>query len=56
VTIVKDVVSLSSFSARLSFVYRKAIDLFELILYRATALKLLIRFRSSLIEYLGSHI
>jgi hypothetical protein len=41
VTIVKGVVFLISFSARLSFVQRKAIDLFEVILYSASALKLL---------------
>ena len=51
VTIEKGVVSLISFSACLSFVYRKAIDLFELILYPATSLKLFIRFRSSLMEF-----
>jgi hypothetical protein len=43
VTIEKGVVSLIYFSACLSFVYRKAIDLFELILYPATSLKLFIR-------------
>jgi hypothetical protein len=32
-------------------VYRKAIDLFELILYPATSLKLFIRLRSSLVEF-----
>ena len=47
-TIVKGVVSLISFSACLSFEYKKASDLFELILYQDTALKLFIRFRSSL--------
>ena len=56
VTIEKGVVSLISFSACLSFVYRKAIDLFELILYPATTLKLFIRFKSSLVEFLGSFI
>jgi hypothetical protein len=54
VTIVKGIVSLISFSAHISFVYRKVTDLFELILYPATALKLFIRFRSSLVEFLGS--
>jgi hypothetical protein len=54
VTIEKGVVSLISFSACLSFVYRKASDLFELILYPATSLKLFIRFWSSLVEFLGS--
>uniref|UniRef100_A0A8C6G4U0 Actin-related protein 2/3 complex subunit 5 n=1 Tax=Mus spicilegus TaxID=10103 RepID=A0A8C6G4U0_MUSSI len=33
---------------------RKAIDLFELMLYPANSLKLFIRFRSSLVEFLGS--
>ena len=41
-TIVKGVVSLVSFSACLFFEYRKANDLFELILYLATLLKLFI--------------
>jgi hypothetical protein len=36
------------------FVYRKAIDLFELIIYPATSLKMFIRFRRSLVEFLGS--
>jgi hypothetical protein len=54
VTIVKGVVSLISFSACLSFVYRKATDLFELILYPASSLKLFIRLRRSLVEFLGS--
>ena len=53
-TIVKGVVSLISFSACLSFVYRKDIDLFELILYPVTSLKLFIRFSSSLVEFQGS--
>jgi hypothetical protein len=35
-------------------VKRKAVDLFELILYPATSLKLFIMFRSSLVEFLGS--
>jgi hypothetical protein len=54
VTIEKGFVSLISFSACLFFVYRNAIDLFELILYPATSLKLFIRLRSSLVEFLGS--
>ena len=53
-TIVKGVVSLISFSAYLFFVQRKATDLIELILYSAIAPKLFIRFRSSLVEFLGS--
>jgi hypothetical protein len=56
VTIEKGVVSLISYSACFSFVYTKAIDLLELILYPATSLKLFIRLRSSLVEFLGSHI
>jgi hypothetical protein len=52
VTIVRGVVFLISFSACLSFVWRKAIDLFEIILYPATAL--FIRFRSSVVGFLGS--
>jgi hypothetical protein len=54
VTIVKDVVSLVSFSAYLSFEYRKATELFELILYLATLLKLVISCRSFLVEFLAS--
>jgi hypothetical protein len=54
VTIVKGVFFIISFSACLSFEYRKATDLLELILYLATLLKLFIRFRSSLVEFLGS--
>jgi hypothetical protein len=52
-TIVKGVFSLISFSAHLSFVYRKAMDLFELILYSATLLNLFISCRSSLVEFFG---
>ena len=55
VTVVKGVVSLISFSACLSFEYRKATDLFELILYPATLLKLFISFGCSLVEFLGLH-
>ena len=54
VTIVKGVVSLISFSAYLFFMQRKATDLFEIILYLATSQKLFNRFRSSLVEFLGS--
>jgi hypothetical protein len=53
VTIVKGVVSLISFSARLFFVYRKVTELFELILYSAALLKLFIRCRRFLVEFLG---
>ena len=53
VTILKGV-SLISFSAYLSFVQRKATALIVFILYPATFLKLFIRFRSSLVEFLGS--
>jgi hypothetical protein len=53
VNIVKGVVSLISFSAHLSFEYRKVTDFFELILYPATLLKLLI-ICSSLVEFLES--
>jgi hypothetical protein len=54
VTTVKGVMSLISFSAYLSFDYRKALDLSELILYLATLLKLFISCRSSLVEFWGS--
>jgi hypothetical protein len=54
VTIVKGVISLISFSSRLSFEYRKTIYLFELILYPGTLLKLFIMFRSFQVEFLGS--
>jgi len=53
VTIVKGVISLIHFSACLFFEWRKAPDLFELILYPATLLKLFIRLSSSLVELLG---
>jgi hypothetical protein len=46
VNIEKGVIFLTSFSACLFFVYRKVIDLVELIVYPATSLKLFIRFRS----------
>ena len=54
VAIVKVVVSLISFPALISFVYRRA-DLFELILYSATLLKVFISGRRSLIKFLGLH-
>ena len=53
VTIVKGIVSLISFSAHLSLLQWKATDLFELVLYLATLLKLFISWRSSLVEFLG---
>ena len=53
VTVVKGVVSLISFSACLSFEYRKATDLFDLVLYPATLLKF-ISYSSSLVECFGS--
>jgi hypothetical protein len=52
--IVKGVISLTFFSSRFSFEYRKATDLFELILYLTNLLKLFISGRSSLEEILGS--
>ena len=57
--ILEGVVFLISFSACLSFLYRKATlsfvyPLFGLILYPAISLKLFIRFRSLLVEFLGS--
>jgi hypothetical protein len=54
VTIVKGVFSLIPFSACLSFEYKTTTDLFELILYQASLLKLFISYRSSLVEALGS--
>jgi hypothetical protein len=48
VTILKGVISLMHFSVCLSFEYKKATDLFEIILYPTTLLKLFINFRSSL--------
>jgi hypothetical protein len=53
VAIVKGIASLISFSGCLSFVYRKFTDLFELILYPTTLLKLFISWRSSQVEFLG---
>ena len=54
VAIIKGDVSLISLSAHLSFVYRRDTDFFELILYPATLLKVLISCRSSLVEFLAS--
>ena len=51
--IVKGFVSLISFSAHLSIVLRRATDLFELILYPGTLLKLFISCRSSLVKFGG---
>ena len=51
---VKSVNYLISFLACLSFEYRKATDLFELVLYLATLMKLFISYRSSLVEFLWS--
>ena len=45
--------SLISFSACFSFEYRKATDLFELILHLATLLKLFISCRCSQVEFFG---
>jgi hypothetical protein len=52
VTIVKGVIFLIYFVACLFFEYRKATDLFELILYPKTLLKLILSCRSSLVECL----
>ena len=54
VAIVKGEVSLISLPASLSFVYRRATDFLELILYPATLLRVFINCRSSLVEFLGS--
>ena len=54
VAIMKGDVSLISLSASLFFVYRRATDYLELILYPATLLKVFISCRSFLIEFLGS--
>ena len=51
VVIVKGDISLISFSASLSFVYRKSTDFFELILYPVTLLKIFIRI---IVEFWGS--
>jgi hypothetical protein len=53
VNIVKSVTFLISFSDHLFFEYRKATDLFELILYPDTLLKLFISSWSSLVEFWG---
>jgi hypothetical protein len=55
VTTVKGIICLISFSACLSFEYRKATDLFNLILYPATLLKSFFSFRSTLVEFRGSY-
>ena len=52
--IVKSDVSLIYLPASLSFVYRRAIDFLELILYPVTLLKVFISCRSPLVEFLGS--
>jgi hypothetical protein len=54
VTIMKGFVSLVSFSAHVSFEYKKATDLFELLLYPFSLLKLIIRFKRSLVEFFVS--
>ena len=60
VAIVKGEVSLISFSAHLSSVYRRATDCFELILYPATLLGVFMSCRSSLVifgvAYVNYHI
>ena len=53
---VKGVISLISFSACLSFEWRKATDLYELILYPSTLLKKFISCRSSLVEFFFGYI
>ena len=53
VAILKGDVSLIFLSASLPFVYRRATDFLELILYPATLLKVFIGCRSSLVEFLG---
>ena len=50
--IVKGVISLISFSACLSFEQKKAIDLFEIILYPATLLNFFFNVRSFLVDVL----
>ena len=54
VSILKGVASLLCFSAYLSFVQKKATDLFELILGLFTSVKQFISFRSSPVEFWGS--
>jgi hypothetical protein len=51
---VTGVIFLISFLACLCFEYRQATDLFEVILYLSTLLKLFISCRSSVVEILGS--
>ena len=48
--------TLLSFSLYLSFVYRRATDLQELIFYPATLLKVFISGRSSLVETFSGHL
>lgn len=50
----KGVVSLISCSVHLSFVYRRATDVFGLVLYSDTLLKIFMCHRSFLVEFLGS--
>jgi hypothetical protein len=54
VAIVKCIVSLISFSECLIFIYRKATNFFELILYLVILLKVIICYRISLVEFWGS--
>jgi hypothetical protein len=54
VTTLNSIISLISFSVCLSFGYRKATGLFELILYPATLLNLFISCRKTLVEFWGS--
>ena len=56
VAIVKGDVSLISLLASLLYVYRRATDFFELILYPSTSLKVFINYRSSLVEFFWGHL
>ena len=51
VLIVKGVISLATLSVCITFEYKKATDLFKLILYPNTLLKLFISCRSSVVEF-----
>jgi hypothetical protein len=48
---VKDIGSLISFSVHLPFIYRRATDFCELILYLASLLKVSLSYRSFLVEF-----
>jgi hypothetical protein len=54
VAILKDIISMISFSVYFSFIYKYAVDfIFEFILNIATSLKVFFSYMSSLVEFMG---